>query len=103
MFFQQDSGAEPVREWLLGLGDDDKKTIGADIATVEFGWPVGMPTCKAMKGGLYEVRSSLKNRIARVLFCIHDEKMVLLHGFVKKSQKTPQADLDLAKSRMKEL
>lgn len=88
---------------MLGLGDDDKKTIGADIATVEFGWPVGMPTCKAMKGGLYEVRSSLKNRIARVLFCIHDEKMVLLHGFVKKSQKTPQADLDLAKSRMKEL
>ncbi|NJM99725.1 MAG: type II toxin-antitoxin system RelE/ParE family toxin [Phormidesmis sp. RL_2_1] len=78
----------------------DRKTIGADIKTVEFGWPIGMPTCRPMGKGLYEVRSSVAgNRIARVLFCIHNGQMVLLHGFIKKSQKTPKQDLDLALDR----
>ena len=78
----------------------DRKTIGADIKTVEFGWPIGMPTCRPMSKGLYEVRSSLTGgRIARILFCIHDGQMVLLHGFIKKSQKTPKQDLDLAIDR----
>ena len=78
----------------------DRKTIGADIKTVEFGWPIGMPTCRPMGKGLYEVRSSLANgRIARVLFCIYDEQMVLLHGFIKKSQKTPKQVLELALDR----
>ena len=78
----------------------DRKTIGADIKTVEFGWPIGMPTCKPMGKGLYEVRSSLTGgRIARVLFCICDSQMVLLHGFIKKTQKTPKQELDLALER----
>lgn len=78
----------------------DRKTIGIDIKTVEFGWPIGMPTCRAMGKGLYEVRSSLTGgRIARVLFFIHNGQMVLLHGFIKKSQKTPKQELDLALNR----
>ena len=70
----------------------DKKVIGSDLQTVEYGWPVGMPVCRPMGNGLFEVRSDIKDGIARVLFCIHEGKMVLLHGFVKKSQKTPAGD-----------
>ena len=100
LFYQSESGNQPVRDWLMKLDAADRKTIGADIKTVEFGWPIGMPTCRAMGKGLYEVRSSLVGgRIARVLFCIQDSQMVLLHGFVKKTQKTPKQDLDLALDR----
>ncbi len=103
VFFQQDSGNEPVREWLQGLGDEDRKIIGTDIAIVEFGWPVGMPGCRAMGAGLYEVRSNLKDRIARVLFFIADGNAILLHGFIKKSQATPKTDLTIARQRMAQL
>ncbi|MEL6855808.1 MAG: type II toxin-antitoxin system RelE/ParE family toxin [Cyanobacteria bacterium J06607_13] len=82
----------------------DRKTIGVDIKTVEFGWPSGMPTCRTMGKGLYEVRSSpASGKIARVLFCIHKGQMVLLHGFIKKSQKTPKQELDLALDRKRKV
>jgi len=99
IFFQTDLGGEPVREWLKNLPKDDRKRIGEDIKTVEFGWPVGMPVCRPLAGGIYEVRTSLAhNRIARVLFYIDKAgRMVLLHGFIKKTQKTPDEDLDLAR------
>lgn len=92
-------GGERVREWLKGLSAEDRKRIGEDIKTVEFGWPVGMPVCKPLGEGIYEVRSSLAHhRIARVLFYIDKKsRMVLLHGFIKKTQKTPDEDLELAK------
>ena len=100
LFYQSMSGKQPVRDWLMKLDIADRKTIGADIKTVEFGWPIGMPTCRPMGKGLYEVRSSLAGgRIARVLFCIYDSQMVLLHGFIKKTQKTPKQELDLALER----
>ncbi|MTJ22943.1 type II toxin-antitoxin system RelE/ParE family toxin [Dolichospermum sp. UHCC 0352] len=74
--------------------------IGADIKTVKFGWPIGMPTCRPMGDGLFEVRTNLpQNKIARVLFCFYECKMILLHGFIKKSQKTPKQQLDLALER----
>lgn len=93
-----------MRDWLRGLDADDRSMIGQDIATAEFGWPIGMPACRPMGSGLYEIRSTLKRgRIARVLFCIESGRMVLLHGFIKKTQKTPKADLDKAKDRMKEV
>lgn len=99
IFYRTEAGGEPVREWLKGLSSQDRKTIGEDIKTVEFGWPVGMPVCKPLGGGIYEVRSSLaQNRIARVLFYIDRRgRMILLHGFMKKTQKTPREDLALAK------
>ena len=99
-FFRQ-SESEPVRDWLLSLPKDERKIVGADIKTVEFGWPIGMPTCRPMGQGLFEVRSNLPNRIARVLFCIEAGRMVLLHGFIKKDRETPDADLELARERMK--
>jgi phage-related protein len=103
-FYRNEKGTEPVRDWLQDLGKEDRKKIGADIATVEYGWPVGMPTSRAMGSGLWEVRTNLgDSRIARVLFCLCEGQMVLLHGFIKKTQKTPKADLDLAKKRMKEV
>ena len=105
-FYRTATGTEPVRKWLKALSREDKRIVGTDIATVEFGWPVGMPTCRPMasRRGLLEVRSSLtQNRIARVLFCIHQGEMVLLHGFIKKTQQTPKSDLDLAVKRRKEV
>ena len=103
-FYSTEAGNEPVREWLKGLDTVDRRVIGQDIATAEFGWPVGMPVCRSLGRGLYEIRSDLRsNRIARVIFCIADERMVLLHGFIKKTQKTSKTDLDLALKRKKEV
>lgn len=89
-----------MRDWLKSLASsEDRKRIGEDIKTVEFGWPVGMPVCRPMGDGLYEVRSKLaQNRIARVVFYIDKKgRMILLHGFIKKTQGTPDEDLDRAK------
>lgn len=99
-FFATEGGAEPVRDWLKSLPREDQKRIGDDIRTVEFGWPIGMPVCRALGKGLYEVRTNLKNRIARVFFTIDGDEMVLLHGFIKKSQATPDAELALARNRL---
>ena len=103
-FYESPNGRAPVRDWLLGLGDDDRRTIGKDIAKAEFGWPIGMPSCRSMGAGLFEIRSNLSDgRIGRVLFGIADGCMVLLHGFIKKTRATPQLDLDLARKRLKEV
>ena len=103
-FFVAASGKMPVRDWLLELDQTDRREIGKDIQKVEFGWPIGMPYCRPLGRGLWEVRSNISSgRIARVLFSIRDGEMVLLHGFVKKTQKTPPKDIDLALQRMKEL
>jgi len=103
-FYRSVSGREPVRIWLKSLGSDDRKAIGDDIRTVEFGWPVGMPICRPMGRGLFEVRSDLSGgRIARVLFAIVNEQAVLLHGFIKKTQKTPQSDLETTRRRLTDL
>ena len=96
----------PVREWLLSLPPEDRKIVGDDIRTAEFGWPVGMPLCRAIRGrkGLWEIRSTLPGgRIARVFFCAFGGSMVLLHGFIKKGQKTPDHELALAERRMRGL
>jgi phage-related protein len=104
VFYRNSAGTEPVRDWLLMEMDAaDRKIIGTDIRTVEMGWPIGMPVCRPIGDGLYEVRSNIVNGVARVLFCAHGGKMVLLHGFVKKSQKTPDGDLALARKRKKEV
>lgn len=103
-FYCTAAGREPVRDWLKDLDETDRRTIGQDIATAEFGWPVGMPVCRSLGNGLYEIRSDISHgRITRVIFCVVDEQMVLLHSFIKKTQKTPKADLDLALKRKKEL
>jgi len=100
IFYRTEAGGEPVREWLKGLLPEDRKRIGEDVKTVEFGWPVGMPVCRALGAGIYEVRTNLaQNRIARVLFYIDKKgRLVLLHGYIKKTQKTPPEDLELTKS-----
>ncbi|MDA1049878.1 MAG: type II toxin-antitoxin system RelE/ParE family toxin [Planctomycetota bacterium] len=99
-FFKTTPGSEPVREWLKSLDQSDRKTIGEDIKTVQFGWPLGMPLIRKLEADMWEVRSSLKSRIARVIFTVHRDKMILLHGFIKKSQKTPAADLKIARQRL---
>lgn len=104
VFYQTEGGTEPVRDWLKNMEQADRRAVGADIATVEHGWPIGMPTCRPLGDGLWEVRTNLRGgRIARVMFAIVEKRMVLLHGFIKGSQKTPKADLDLSRARKKEV
>ena len=88
-----------MREWLLDLSRGDRKAIGIDIKTAQYGWPIGMPLIRKLEPGLWEVRSSIDRGIARVIFTVEDDLMVLLHGFVKKSAKTPSADLQVARDR----
>lgn len=103
-FYATGNGREPVREWLQSLNEEDRHSIGEDIAAAEFGWPIGMPVCRPPGKGLWEIRSNVSaGRIARIVFAVLDQRMVLLHGFVKKTRKTPKPDLDLALKRMKEI
>ena len=103
-FAQTESGREPVKEWLKRLSRTDRLIIGTDMKTVEYGWPVGMPTCRSLGKGLWEVRSNISDgRIARVIFYVAGDDMILLHGFIKKTQKTPKGDLDIALERKRQL
>ena len=103
-FWRTSAGSEPVREWLRQLSHDDKQTIGRDIAQVQFGWPIGLPLCRSLTGGLWEVRSSLPSkREARVFFGFHDGILIALHAIIKKAQATPADDLALARRRLKEV
>jgi len=103
VFYRTPAGTEVVRTWLRGLGESDRNIIGQDLMRVQYRWPVGMPLCRALRDGLWEVRSDLaSNRIARVLFSIQQGKLIVLHGFIKKSQKTPNEDLTLALRRKRE-
>lgn len=98
-FFRTEVGNEPVREFLRELSGEDRKIIGTDIKEVQFGWPLGMPLVRKMESGLWEIRSHLEGRIARVLFTLAEGHMVLLHAFIKKAQKTPKSELDTARTR----
>lgn len=102
-FYRTDAGNEPVRAWLKTLSRQDKLTIGSDIKTVQYGWPIGMPVVRKLDKGLWEIRSRLNNRIARILLTVHAGHMILLHGFIKKSNKTPQPDLKIARARLASL
>lgn len=103
-FYEMPIGRKPVREWLLDLDIADRRIVGYDIGTVEFGWPIGMPVCRPLGDGLWEVRSQCTDgTTARVIFCLLNDGMVLLHAFVKKTQKTPRQDIDLALKRRKEI
>jgi phage-related protein len=103
-FWRSTSGREPVREWLNELSRDDQRIVGRDLAKVQFGWPVGLPVCRPLRGGLWEVRSTLRSgNEARVIFGFHDGILIALHAFIKKTQKTPPDDLALARRRLKEM
>jgi len=102
-FYRAGSGDEPGRDWLKSLSKAGKKILGEDIATVQYGWPVGMPLVRKMEPNLWELRSRLPDGIARTFFTMHGNEMVLLHGFVKKSAKTPEDELAIARRRMKEV
>ena len=103
VFYKSPSGNDPVRDWLKSLSSEDKKIIGEDIKTVQFGWPLGMPLVRKLETGLWEIRVILRGRIARVLITVEGNTMVLLHGFIKKSQKIPLEDLNLAMERLARL
>jgi phage-related protein len=100
VFYRSESGNEPVREWLKELPREDRRQIGEDIKTVQIGWPLGMPLIRKIDKDLWEVRTTLESGIARVFFTVDGDYMILLHGFIKKSQKTPQNELKTALARL---
>ena len=102
-FYQEESGKEPVREWLCELTINDRKIIGKNIRVVQIDWPVDGSLVKSLGKGLWEIRSRLENRIARIVFIFDDGRIVLLHGFIKKTQKTPKQEIELAQKRAKKL
>jgi phage-related protein len=102
VFWRNALGREPVHEWLCDLSKEERRVIGFDLRTLQVGWPIGMPLCRSLGNGLWELRSTLpSNRISRIIFCFHQGELVLLNGFIKKTQKTPMDELELAKKRMK--
>lgn len=103
VFFRLDSGREPVREWLKGLVRENRKSIGEDIKTLQFGWPVGMPLARKMADDLWDLWSHLLSGIPRIFFTVYSQKIVLLHGFIKKAKKTPAREMAIAKRRLKKL
>jgi phage-related protein len=102
-FYRTDRGNEPVREWLKGLSAPDKRIIGEDIKIVQYGWPIGMPVVRKVSRDLWEVRTRLNSRVARVLFTLDENNIVLLHGYIKKTNAIPKDDLELAVKRMKQV
>ena len=103
-FYAADSGAMPVRDWLLSLTQKDRIEIGSDIANIEYNWPVGPPQCKPLENGIFEVRSHISDgKIARTLFFIDQDKLFLLHGFIKKTQKTPRREIEIAQKRKRKI
>lgn len=102
VFYKTEMGTEPVRDWLLLLTKSDRRQVGEDISYVQFKWPIGKPHVDHLHGAVWEVRTTLKTRIARVLFAVEGEVMILLHGFIKKTQKTEKSDIDLAETRYKD-
>jgi phage-related protein len=104
VFYKTALGRVPVLEWLREMAAVDRRDIGLDLLRVQENWPIGMPLCKSLGQGLWEVRSNLQGgRIARLVFCLKGSEVFILHGFFKTTQKTPQTDLDLARRRMKEV
>ncbi|MGB8355289.1 MAG: type II toxin-antitoxin system RelE/ParE family toxin [Chthoniobacteraceae bacterium] len=99
IFYRSGTGREPVRDWLKDLPGEERKMIGTDIKTVQFRWPLGMPLVRSLGDGLWEIRSRLPTRIARTLFFVHEDEIILVHGFIKKAQKTPTEDRALALKR----
>jgi len=104
IFYRTGVGSEPVREWLKELPEVERQAVGKDLLRAQWRWPVGMPLCRPLGSGLWEVRTDLpSNRTARVLLSVYRGRLVALHGFIKKTRKTPDEDLALARRRQKEL
>jgi phage-related protein len=101
VFYQEPNGNEPVRKWLKSLDKEIRLIIGEDLKRVQHRWPLGMPLIRSLSSGLWELRSTLPNRISRIIFIFHEEKIVLLHGFIKKTEETPKQEKELAISRAK--
>lgn len=105
LFYSTAAGKGVVKEWLKAFDKPDRAILGEDLMTVQFGFPMGLPLCRSLGQGLWEVRSSLTgNREARMIF-YHDseaEALVVLHGFLKKTQNAPKAEIDIALKRKRE-
>lgn len=99
IFYMTDAGNEPALDWFRALEEEERRIVGRDLRVLQLGFPMGMPLCKSLGNGLWELRSTLPKKIARVIFFVDGQDFIVVHGFIKKSQKTPKEALDTAKSR----
>jgi len=102
VFFETENGNQPARDFIKGLSKDDKRIVGADIRVIQNSFPIGLPLVRKIKHGLWEIRSVVKDGISRIFFTFINEEIILLHGFVKKTQKTPSKEIDIATGRINE-
>lgn len=107
-FFRSEQGTEPVRKVLRELGRPIKTQVGDDIRFVELNWRVDKPYVDRLRGGrgkleksVYEVRHTVEGKEYRTLFFVYEARMVLVHFFQKKTQKTPLQEIEVAWQRMK--
>jgi phage-related protein len=103
IFYKEDSGREPVIEWLNRLDKQERIKIGEDLQTLQYRWPLGMPLVKPLGKGLWELRTKLSNRIARIIFVVQDSYIIILNGFIKKTEKTPLREIEIAQTRLKKI
>ena len=103
IFYKEDSGREPVADWLKKLDRQERTKIGEDLQTLQYRWPLGMPLVKSLDKGLWELRTRLPNRISRIIFVVQGGYIILLNGFIKKTEKTPSREIETAKARLKKL
>ena len=105
LFYQTPGGNDVVLNWIRSFDASDRRVIGEDLRTVQIGFPLGLPLCRNLGDGLWEVRSALpsKREVRLIFFQSRTPKaLVIVHGFIKKTQTTPIADLNLARNRMRE-
>ncbi|MBP5448323.1 MAG: type II toxin-antitoxin system RelE/ParE family toxin [Treponema sp.] len=102
VFYETEQKNQPCRDFLLALSKDDRREVGADIFAAQKGFPLGLPLCRKMETDLWEIRSTVSDGICRVFFTVDGDTMILLHGFKKKSQKTPKKEIDIAENRLKD-
>ena len=100
VFYETQQGKQPCRDFLLALEKDDRREVGADIFAAQKGFPLGLPLCRKMNKELWEIRSTVSDGICRVFFTVDGNAMILLHGFKKKSDKTPLKEIGIAKKRL---
>jgi phage-related protein len=103
VFFKTAAGNQPVRDFLLNdRSEQDRKEIGFDISVVQRRFPLGLPLVEKVTENLWEIRSHIPDGICRSFFTVHKGTIILLHSFVKKTQKTPKKELDTANKRLQE-
>jgi phage-related protein len=101
VFYKTEAGNEPALYWFRALEPEERRIVGYELRLLQIGFPEGLPRCRSLGDGLFELQCTLPNKIARVIFFLDGHSVIIVPGFIKKSQKTPKEELETAKARKK--